>query len=146
MGRIDGPRKQVACVMSTFFHGWRRKIGVITLVVDCIFVLTVLRSRWVQDAVGMSITRSTYCDLRSFPGNIFFRIYRSHSYEHPFYMVSQALGDDSWQLPDDATVLLDAQIPYLLIFVTLVYLSGLLLLSKPRTGKVSTESPPKTEP
>jgi hypothetical protein len=60
--------------MQTFFHGWRRKTGVVTLAMACAFMGLDLRSRLVHDnlhhAVGESADSYTLNSLESYGGRI----------------------------------------------------------------------------
>ncbi|MDB5343655.1 MAG: hypothetical protein JWP89_2032 [Schlesneria sp.] len=55
--------------MHTFFHGWRRKAGVVTLLMACVLVAMWVRSFHQRDAVIARLSAPLY-ELESFCGGI----------------------------------------------------------------------------
>ena len=51
--------------MGEFFHGWRRKIGVVTLVMACVSMAGWVRSHSVQDVISIHSGRHTSESLSS---------------------------------------------------------------------------------
>lgn len=53
--------------MRDFFHGWRRKIGCVTLVMALALMVFWMRSRVMYDFVGLNLSQATYrfCTLGS---------------------------------------------------------------------------------
>ena len=51
--------------MSEFFKPWRRKIGVLALLMSCVSIGGWLRSRFTQDTFTMGFGSSSYCKLVS---------------------------------------------------------------------------------
>ncbi len=46
--------------MHTFFHGWRRKTGVVSLVMACVFTVGWMRSRVALDSVAFAVGGRQY--------------------------------------------------------------------------------------
>ena len=98
--------------MGDIFDGWRRKIGVVTLVIACVFA-------------GLSMNRMTNFGMSLPVGNAFYR------------MILTPEGISITQitltrLPGETVLVV---IPYSPIFVPLTALSAYLLLSKPGRPK-----------
>ena len=47
--------------MGGFFQPWRRKIGVVTLVIACVFAVGMVRSSFLRDRLRVKIGRTDYC-------------------------------------------------------------------------------------
>ena len=56
--------------MSTFFHGWRRKAGCVSLVMASALMGTWERTFWATDILWMSARESTLCMIRSLDSRI----------------------------------------------------------------------------
>lgn len=53
--------------MSEFFKSWRRQIGVLTLMLACVFAVGWLRSLYLVESIGVNCAKAKY-QLRSFRG------------------------------------------------------------------------------
>ncbi|MDB5345632.1 MAG: hypothetical protein JWP89_4009 [Schlesneria sp.] len=50
--------------MQTFFHGWRRKTGIVTLAMACVFQIALIRGSLVEDVIRYDISGGDYLELR----------------------------------------------------------------------------------
>jgi hypothetical protein len=57
-------------MMREFFHGWRRKTGVVTLVMACVVAGIWVRSEVTIDVVWFKVGRHQYC-VHTFPGQMY---------------------------------------------------------------------------
>ena len=118
--KSDGQHSIQSRTMSDYFKPLRRKIGLLTLPVACVFV-----ALWVA---GSEIN----------PG--YFDLLVQHD-DECLHISGQI------DLPANlADIPFDQLIPYSLFAIPLTLLSAWLLLSRPRTGKLSSESSPNPEP
>ena len=130
--------------MGEFFHGWRRKVGCLTLVMACLFMAGWVRSRFVYDWIEVN-TKPSRLSISSGWGQI--RLWgMSHQPTLPTYRYSigeeligiDVRGTPEWRI-DFAGFQLSDQfhlcfIPYWSITVPLTLISLWLLLSKPRNS------------
>lgn len=56
--------------MRQFFRGWRRKAGVVTLILACLVMAAWMRSQWVQGQVDFAISSSSVARMLSFRGHL----------------------------------------------------------------------------
>lgn len=56
--------------MREFFKPWRRKIGLVTLVLTCMFAAAWIRSLCVNEAIMYRSDKNTLHDIRSFGGGL----------------------------------------------------------------------------
>jgi len=155
--------------MGDFFKGWRRKMGVMTLVMALVFMAGWVRSLTCYDAVGYRWSNVEQVDFISFQSVLYLwnqypsatsttlRIASNRTYPIHWY---------SYRLPKDGLVLSSANlqwnwryfgfgicenqttedqmqslaIPYWSIVLPLTLLSAYLLLGKPRVAKPKIES------
>ena len=75
--------------MNTFFHGWRRKAGVITLVMACVLCCGWMRSRSKLDTVSIPILNRFHL-LASARGEL-------------GWLSVDGLGDEVWQWKSEET-------------------------------------------
>jgi len=143
--------------MVAFFRGWRRKFGVLTLLMACVFAAGWVRSPRIEDMVNCYSGTPTTGVLYSVHGSLFVGWYTNESAYHKlslpgWYTVNPQLegrvfflsGDLDWEWkwcgfgfghwspveggPDEFLFM----IPYWSIVVPLILVSALLLLIKPR--------------
>ena len=109
--------------MREFFRGWRRKVGVMTLVMACAMMIASLRFIAEQE--------SMFAEVRA---------------KYPNHRV-----DLDWNtIPNggfgvDVVFASPSYVPDLLIAVPLTLLSAWLLLSKPRKSKSASVQPPSSQ-
>lgn len=117
--------------MHTFFHGWRRKAGIISLVVACVMTGLWNRSLFVEDLVAFprrqafdSLNGNLYWDSGAiFTFNPGWCAWRTHDLRNPRQLeVSLAHWEQSHSM----------RIPYWSMVSPLTLLSAYLLLWKPR--------------
>jgi len=142
--------------MDGFFRGWRRKIGVVTLVLACVFMGGWLRSRGVLDLVMFSTGRQSMVMFVSKDGAFTCVRWGLSFDEYPNWQTCplpdpldpahcyDTLTDGAGNTPPKSFCLGPAS--YWLIVVPLTALSAYLLLSKPRIAnpKPITEPIPET--
>jgi len=150
--------------MREFFGGWRRKLGVVTLAMACLFAAGWVRSIWTEDRIHIPmkdddtiVFGSAYGSLivESWPDQVrFFHIDKSKA-RYPKWQ-HQSLGiiaseQFEWRTPEwrwrwngfgyghfPLMQTKDAAsfllVPYWSIVIPLTLVSAYLLLSKPRTS------------
>ena len=125
--------------MGEYFKPWRRKIGVVTLVMACVVVAGWVRGRCVRDFVDSG---------RYLPGSRGIVIdnnrdsFTLKTREGPTICLLPG-GEINTVLPvSDAKVVLVTliRIPYWSIFIPLTLLSAYLLFSKPRVEPATAQS------
>lgn len=67
--------------MGEFFHGWRRKVGLLTLVMACLFLGGCVRSFVAHDSVGFPVNKHTSVGLMSARGFLIWCIQHHESVE-----------------------------------------------------------------
>ncbi len=94
--------------MGKFFNGWRRKLGLVTLILACVLMVGWLRSLNTQDTFTIGFGSSTQCKLVSIAGRMIIANV-SIDGERPIRSVpwtSQKIKGDGWemvlQLPDNS--------------------------------------------
>ena len=151
--------------MGEFFRGWRRKLGVATLVLACIFAAGWIRSEKKMDCGGIGIGRSLFnigswdgmviIDLWS-PGQTlpiflfgsttcqeYAMIYPPGTFVNtsikisgmPLATESRLFGKLTFGCRAKRIGLFTVSLPYWSIVIPLTLLSAYLLLSKPRASK-----------
>jgi hypothetical protein len=139
--------------MGNYFKPWRRKIGVLTLVMSCVFMGGWVRSLVVKDEINLINFRGLYCHIRSEVGdfeciwcNARIPIYL------PFTWTAEAIDSSSqtnnsarmWFTrvypemrfgPDTGKMGDGFRIQYWALVIPLTMLSTYLLLSKPRPAR-----------
>ena len=107
----------------------RRKFGVVTLLLLSVFFVAWIRSHFAKDEYEHRINRLESWTIYNAPNGIHFVTTKTDV------------------LPDGQVALggTSVKLPYLFVLMPLMFLSGWLLLSKPRLGKAPTGSPPGTE-
>lgn len=142
--------------MWAYFRPWRRKIGIVTLVVACVFAAGWVRSQNTVDGVGIRLYGEMH-DLCSAAGGVYWiygagiddgqvRIY-SHDIKLDPESVLCHLSSrwittkelcgfvvffEYWEERDELTAI---KVPYWSIVIPLALLSAYLLLSKPEISK-----------
>ena len=115
--------------MGDFFHGWRRKIGVVTLVVACVFLVT-----WMRSESKIDVFTVYYSDFYDH-----FRIVSERGFlKFHFRGIHFGPRSDLWETWVVARTPMqweDLNIPYWSIVLVLTMLSAYLLLSKPPVAK-----------
>jgi len=114
--------------MLAFFHGWRRKMGVATLVFGCVFMALWVRSYAVFDSY--EYRSNTHLDSNAGALSCVTDLYR-------------------YQLATRPSPIVHWNIPYWSIVLPLTLLSAYLLLSKPRSKSNQSDdaqNPSKTFP
>jgi hypothetical protein len=152
--------------VKEFFRGWRRKVGVVTLVMACVFMVGWARNYFIRDSVNIPTGNSSSIEFisgyqclnlvvmwSSIPDNEMasFRIYHQKEEEEIGFHAGKFLfaGDNSPFRPAwfsfsnevRTTSLMIFSLPYWSITIPLTLLSCWLLLSKPRQpqSKASVE-------
>lgn len=148
--------------MPSYFKPWRRKLGVLTLAMACVFAAGWVRSHAVSDRISIQIDDLGYCFFASSQGYVSWRRTYGGPHDFPVKRIAwQTFADHKgvWQPAGD---LGDAKVawrwqafgfdfgkcgfhsvasyftynfafvPYWSIVIPLTVLSGYLLLSKPR--------------
>ena len=145
--------------MGDFFHGWRRKIGVVTLVITCVFAAGWVRSFGLTDLVHAAFSSQSCIFVESSEQTIGIGMERVNPVRTwhilPVWETTPSSGikpldniqhfkwNAQWHdfgiggnyeyYPDN--LLLEAQAPYWFTVIPLTLLSAWLLLSKPRQRK-----------
>ena len=114
--------------MGDYFHGWRRKIGVVTLVMACVFAAGWVRSHWIAD-----ILQESDFGCHDEYGSKFGLLYFAESSDNdavPKTLQFESKSVDATTEPIfwGGVVLV---VPYFLVVVPLIVLSAYLLLSNP---------------
>jgi hypothetical protein len=102
--------------MREFFKGWRRKTGVVTLMLACVFMACWVRSQTTYDVLSVCD-----CSVLSYSGDFCFDYYARPN-SHPTKWESGAISRDMEFVG----------VPYSFVVLPLTLLSAYLLLSKPR--------------
>jgi len=146
--------------MGEFFKGWRRKVGVMTLVLACVLSVGWVRSQTLVETIEFQSDRRTVQSLISGGGSLCWQTFcegegpkRTHLwlsvthaesgfriYSDPDFWSSYLFGFaykrlDIW----DSQWYRVLMIPYWSIVAPLTLLSAYLLLSKPRIAKPKKE-------
>jgi hypothetical protein len=103
--------------MSEFFHGWRRKVGVATLVMACLLSLIWVRSYFADDTLTIAASGGQH-DLSSINGEFRWRAFSSTGL---FPLFGQRFDES-----------LDLSVSYCPIAGVLAAVSAYLILWKPR--------------
>jgi hypothetical protein len=148
--------------MGEFFHGWRRKFGLVTLVMACVSMAGWMRSHSVQDVVSIHSGRHTSESLSSVKCVL---VWQRSQFDHdeykgprpewttyPFHSETKWFDETGmvwcWQLcgfgfgevPSDLIEGVEEKFfffPYWSVTVPLTFISAWLLLSK--TGKSNSK-------
>ena len=124
--------------MGEFFKGWRRKAGLVTLVMVCLLTAWWMRS-YVRVDVLLIQKSQRYHNLGSHRGHLYWISPRRTAPD----AISWHSGDTEYArgLRNDQ-VLPDTAIPYWSLVLPLTLLSAWLILVKPRKAKAATGSTP----
>ena len=129
--------------MGEFFGGRKRKVGVLTLALACLFAAGWVRSSFQSDCLNIHFNRHMHCHLMSFRQMLYAACFFTElpRYESHFYWGNGLeYTDQSPGFDGDRSLCLCA--PYWSIVLPLTALSALLLLSKPRhSTKTETFEP-----
>jgi len=145
------------------FKPWRRKIGVLTLVMACVFAAGWVRSLSVLNFLHRSAGLVSYMEFESSNGNLVWWSTSKHEFANP-PRLTWSIGDLQYrfQFIEDRHVRWSLKIwgfrigeayrrkvwviPYWSIVIPLTLISAYLLLSKPRVAKPKaiTKSIPET--
>ena len=156
--------------MSELIRGWRRKIGVVTLLIACVFMAGWVRNYFIRDSVNIPTGNSSSIEFISgyqclnlvvmwstIPDHEMasFRIYHQKEEEEIGFHAGKFLfaGDNSPFRPAwfsfsnevRTTSLMIFSLPYWSITIPLTLLSGWLLLSKPRQPQSKAPVEPISE-
>jgi hypothetical protein len=148
--------------MGEFFRGWRRKFGVMAMVMACVFMAAWIRSFTVVDMFEFQ-RQDSFQSLRSSNGwlgwhndiALFPRArWESMTLDHyqALWIVETGLvsieTQTARQLDSSVSdpILIAYALPHLSIVLPLTALSAYLLLSKPRPQKRATTIEPPTQP
>ena len=116
--------------MGDFFKPWRRKIGIVTLMLACVFAAGWVRSQYKADVFIMPLNESSNGVISSRNGEIQWATAEFNHIGKPYE------PDGLTELKNLPTVL--RSVPYWPIVIPLTLLSAWLLLSKPRQSKSNT--------
>ena len=118
--------------MKEFFHGWRRKTGIITLVMACLFATVWVRSLFIEDVV-IFLDGFRHHTLISLSGNVYWDSEAESTFDPGrFTWFTYDLRNPTMLASSLESVEEAFRIPYWSITVPLTVLSAYLLLSKPR--------------
>ena len=143
--------------MSGFFRGWRRKVGVVTLVISCLFMTGWVRSLTTNDAISFHSGRHTTEILQSVKCVLVWQRSKFDDAEYmmtiPVWTTHKFYPDTKWfdetgtvwrwqlcgfgfgELPSDLIEGVQVTfffVPYWFITIPLTAFSAYLLLSKPQ--------------
>jgi hypothetical protein len=142
-------------IMGNFFHGWRRKVGLLTLVMACLFMAGWVRSSIFHDSAGFE-EAGRLDALGSYQGRIYMMQIiangkdRNKPSQSKFVWSSVTLSDPrnrmlhlpkiKWhfygtrmrEMTDDRLRIVVSEVSYWLVAIPLTLISLLLFLSKPR--------------
>lgn len=146
--------------LGTFFHGWRRKIGVMTLVIACAFAGLWARSYYFSDTMFLSATDVGHM-LESTNGSILWtsipapfektvsfskqtaapeRLEDYYGVKWQFLWMGFGVGQLRFRILDSVWC-----IPHWSIVIPLTLLSAYLMLSRPRPKKPAEATKPPNE-
>jgi len=152
--------------MTEFFHDWRRKAGVVALVMSCMFAVGWIRSLDIQDSIRIHLTVDTYSELVSGCGwleQTFCNVQGDFMLYGPIWQSSAVTPGNSLHYLTDYNLLSEKRfcgfeyseyqhragiyfsirrIPYWLLVILLAALSAHLLLGKPRVPKPTSAIEP----
>ena len=126
--------------MHTFFHGWRRKAGVSTLVIACTLMAAWIKSGTTGDVIHIS-TRRHYHMLFSASGRLYWWSMTNESGASRFLWHDDNAADEIVRVLDKDRPLFqgqaslhfrERQFAYLNLTIPLTLLSGYLILWKPQ--------------
>jgi len=143
--------------MGEFFKGWRRKMGVLTLVMACVFAAGWVRSQETADSIYIVVCHREYC-FSSETGQLGISEFDDepdYPWEYPLIRSSVARHDvDIPQQPFFFKYVRDEgmysppfsgiRVSYSPIVLPLTLLSAYLLLVKPRHPTTSVTQPDPT--
>jgi hypothetical protein len=140
-------------MMSGFFNGWRRKLGVLTLIMACVFMGGWVRSEFIQDTITISPDSDSHIHFSSASGRLIILVMNDIDNVIPFWG-SRQVTFDGWRIDGNNASLGKDNVPnfqfnlfnanadnfderlvlrYWSIVVPLTLISAYLLLSKPRS-------------
>lgn len=154
--------------MGDYLKPWRRKIGVLTLVMACVLAAGWVRSLFVQDAVNVCIAKQLRLTVISVSRHLIIAMacietdaaipasfresetvnWKQWSQTFANFEVTRPISDQGFSTDDDKfgdpnTDISDEwyQLPYWSLVIPLTLLSAWLLLSKPRSAKTPVQIP-----
>ncbi|MDB5345404.1 MAG: hypothetical protein JWP89_3781 [Schlesneria sp.] len=120
--------------MCTFFHGWRRKVGCVTLMLACGLMAMWMRSDFLLDRI-MFVIAGRQHDVQSLDGKISWNQDRIDAFHEPIFKLqsrhppkSKRTGSFDSLTPGEHRVILS----YWSLTIPLGLLSTYLILWKPR--------------
>ena len=135
-------------IMPNYFRGWRRKLGVLTLVIACVSTVGWVRSFAIGDLFELITGQGTIHEFASESGAIQWRCCgESEIYFSPFWeswkiaeipdgrFIEPKSSHSIIRYADEPTSCGNASCPYCMIVIPLNLLSAYLLLSKPRDAR-----------
>jgi hypothetical protein len=120
--------------MGEYFKGWRRRLGVVTLVMACVFAAGWVRCSLISEQLQIRISDSTVCAIASGKQSLSWLMYNNAGYSHPIRFYSASPPGKTYSLqtnwPDPNNIHI-IRLPYWSIVLPLTLLSAWLLLGKP---------------
>ncbi len=123
--------------MRTFFHGWRRKLGCITLVMAVASLLAWMRGRFVHDVVAFTLGGDQQHVVMAYQDSIWWWHYAIEE-EHGADVGLSISHSEAKNIISQLRMLLarpgsgERYVPYWCVVLPLTMLSGWLILWKPR--------------
>lgn len=129
--------------MSNVFQGWRRKMGVVVLVLACVVMMGGLRSLVRRNFLRVSLNRWPDCEIQSFCGHVSVTFKnRRHAWINTVDWDSDAVGEHNYaRLLANARKSGEPLIPYWLLVLALTLAAGWLILWKPRPAETRPAVP-----
>ena len=136
--------------MREFFRGWRRKLGVLTLLMACVFAAGWVRSYSIHDMIYGLVVLGHEREFHSILGDLMITTFQSGQVRIPFYYESYSTNNNTMEPIEYGIWPLYVQHPseifrstrhfggqfisirYWSIVLPLTVLSAFLLLTKPR--------------
>jgi hypothetical protein len=130
--------------MGEFFRGWRRKTGIVTLLLACVLGAAWIRSYDVFDFFEIGIENRRHC-LGSFNGNLNWRSWNTTwgkgSQLWQAIPADRTLSEELLNLKTDHSLASEARqwaVPHYWIVIPLTLFSAFLLVTEPRPPKQAT--------
>ncbi len=137
--------------MHTFFHGWRRKAGVVTLAMACVFAVVWVRFFFIWDVLTFPVSRDASIEVLSSSDRLLMSYVKHDGFlNEPFHTSAprQNQGERPWwDVIEFGSTIQAVSVPPLIgmvkrfsvgstqgaLTITLTLLSVYLILWKPRT-------------
>ncbi len=115
--------------MGEFFKPWRRKIGVMTLVIACVFAAGWVRSVSTFEQIEWRTSQANTCLIASGGQSLGWVIYSDTESSRPLY----SLHDQgiNFRIPAGVEITISKRAPYWSVVLPITLLSACLLLTKP---------------